>query len=127
MPVHFAFFSVEIIEVLRHQTQPIILSSEQILDEIKRYPFIQQHPIEGFTFHEEVRAYLLLRLYRQNPDRYRSLHLELAKFFNKRVSLDTYRKNRRVYEIEEAYHMLGVDEARGLEIVHSVFFESEQR
>ena len=123
------WFDEDVIHGMRTVSQAPKISDRMILDELRDMPFCQQHPIRGWTYHEDVRAYILDRPEVQSQ--WRELNVRAATTFRHmleqtKISGDD-RFQKTVWKdlaVEWLYHWLNVEEQAALEQVHRICAEA---
>lgn len=105
------------------------ISDQAILDELKKLPFCQEHPIRGWAYHEDIRTYLLSR--EEVRSQWQELNSRAADTFQKlRQAKDLEGSERfqdsewRDLTIEWLYHRLNVEPTSALEQVKYICAEA---
>ena len=91
-----------------------------ILDDLARnYTFVRPHPSHGYTYHENVRAAILLKLKTEDLQDFRKLNRRANAYFEHKVESATAEK-REEFMREQAYHLLVSDEEEGFRMFLSM-------
>lgn len=105
------------------------ISDQAILDELKKLPFCQEHPIRGWTYHEDIRAYLL-----NHPEirsHWETLHLRAAGIFDQLCAAKGLEGSDRFQDagwrdltIEWLYHQFNLEPTSALAIIKHLCAEA---
>lgn len=94
---------------------------DPVLTHLRRLSFVRQDARGHFRYHDQVRDYLLEWWRQERVDEYEAANRSALAYF-RALSKAATSFERPIYEREMVYHLLGVDEAKGLEYL-SVQFE----
>lgn len=105
------------------------ISDRVILDELKQLPFCQEHPIRGWSYHEDIRAYLLSR--EEVRNQWQELNSRAAKIFKHLLDSKELEGSARFEDdewrnlaVEWLYHQLNVEPSSAIENVRRICVEA---
>jgi len=99
------------------------LEVEPAMPYLRRFRFVQEDAFGRFRYHEEVRDYLLAWWRQERPQQFRRANQTALSYFNALAERAPF-VERPTYEYEVLYHLLLVDEARGLDYLLVRFEEA---
>ncbi len=113
---------LEAAAIVRWFDQPILRAVTNLsevreaFNELRRFPFVRSRT-EGLAFHDAVREMLDENLRTQDSERHRELHLRAAAYFRAQAAKEQGTE----MAIQQLYHELEVDEAKGVSLLRSLF------
>jgi len=100
--------------------------SGRILDYlVTNYTFVGPYPARGYTYHENVRMAILLKLTTEDFQNFLDLNRRAAAYFEQKVGSATA-EEREEFMREQVYHLLASDEEKGFQLFFSMYWEAKE-
>ncbi|MBN1920419.1 MAG: hypothetical protein JW892_04195 [Anaerolineae bacterium] len=112
---------LEAAAVVRWFNQPILrevlgeADVREVFDDIRQFPFVRAR-VEGLVFHDVVRHIMMDNLRIHDPERYHSLHMRAADYFERQLRKVNGEAADQL-SLERVYHRICADEEAGLKLL----------
>jgi len=90
------------------------------------YTFVRPYPTRGYTYHENVRAAILIKLKTEDPQYYLELNRRAAAFFEYKTESATVIEEHREFMREQVYHLLPSDEEKGFQLFLKMYLGAKE-
>ena len=110
------WFDTATIEFMRQGAPATGLSTEAILTEMISYPFTRSHPVQGYTFHEDVRDHILAKLRSEDVALFQDIQQRAIVLYDHRIAQLSDKDKEdlseawQMFQLEKLYHTYCLDE-----------------